>query len=263
MGTTKTRPTKQATPPRRTPPASKAASTNSSKTVSATSSKAASTKIVKAAPATSAGKGTQLALGAKAISSAARTRAESLLAEIERRKLRIAEDFYDIGVGLRELSEKKLFGALGFPSFAAMLTDRKVMSLSQAHRLIRIARSLPRDKALAVGSEKAALLTGYSEATSEADTPEWLLDKGTLPGGKPIAEASSRELAAALKKARAAKRKKAPSPEEAAAQAGARGAQAALRKRGAKNATVEVVRRAGTFWLRAEVPVSAAALLVG
>lgn len=186
-----------------------------------------------------------------------------MLAEIERRKQRIAEDFYDIGLDLRELFDKKLFGALGYPTFGAMLEDRKVMSLSQAHRLIRIVRALPREKALAIGSEKAALLSGYSEATPEADTPEWLLDQGTLPGGKPVADASSREIAAALKKVRGAKKRKAPTPEETAAQAGARRAQAALRKRGAKGATVEVVRKADGLWLHAEVPASAGSLLGG
>jgi hypothetical protein len=220
------------------------------KTRSATSGKG-STKITKGA----------LVPGTKGISSAAHARAEGLLAEIERRKQRIAEDFYDIGVDLRELFDKKLYGALGYPTFEAMLQDRKVMSLSQAHRLIRIVRTLPRDKALSIGSEKAALLSGYAEATPEADTPEWLLDQGTLPGGKRVVEASSREIAAALKKVRGDNNRKAPSPEEVAARAGARSVQAALRKRGAKGATVEVVRKAGQFWLRAEVPASAASLL--
>lgn len=204
-----------------------------------------------------------LATTTKAVSTAAHTRAESLLAEIERRKQRIAEDFYDIGVNLRELSEKKLFGALGYPTFAAMLAERKVMSLSQAHRLIRIVRTLPRDKALAVGSEKAALLTGYSEATPEPDTPEWLLDEGKLPGGKRVADASTREIATALKEARAKSKPRKKTPEETTAEADARKAQAALRKRGAKGATVEVVRRAGGFWLRCEVPATSAALFSG
>lgn len=235
----------------KSPPAPGSGKAPSAKKAAATSNKGAATSKK------------TLATTTKAVSTAARTRAESLLAEIERRKQRIAEDFYDIGVNLRELSEKKLFGALGYPTFAAMLADRKVMSLSQAHRLIRIVRTLPRDKALAVGSEKAALLTGYSEATPEPDTPEWLLDEGTLPGGKRVADASTREIATALKEVRAKSKPRKKTPEETAAQADARKAQAALRKRGAKGATVEVVRRAGGFWLRCEVPATSAALFSG
>lgn len=40
----------------------------------------------------------------------------------------------------------------------------------------------------------------------------------------------------------------APTPEETAAQAGTRSAQAALRKRGAKGATVEVARKPDGLW---------------
>ena len=47
---------------------------------------------------------------------------------IERRKARIAEDFYDIGQALTELLKKKLYLVLGYSSFAQMLTKRGVMS---------------------------------------------------------------------------------------------------------------------------------------
>ncbi len=216
-------------------------------------------KVTTAAPAkvTTA----TLAPTTKGIGTAAQARAEELLAEIERRKERIAEDFYDIGVDLRELLEKKLYGAIGYTTFKAMLDARNVMSLSQAHRLIRVARGLPREKALSVGSEKAALLTSYAEASPEADNPAWLLEQGTLPDGKRIADASTREIAAALKKSRAKPRKR-PSPEEAAASADARRAQATLRKQGAKGATVVVVRRAPGFWVRVEMPATALSLLL-
>ena len=63
------------------------------------------------------------------------------------------------------------------------------------------ANELPREKALNVGSEKAALLVGLADATPEPDTAEWLLEKGALPSGKRVADASTRELAEAMKKA--------------------------------------------------------------
>ena len=50
----------------------------------------------------------------------ARTRrAEDLLLLIDRRKEQILDDFYDIGMALREILEKKLFEALGYASFDA------------------------------------------------------------------------------------------------------------------------------------------------
>lgn len=193
----------------------------------------------------------------KAVSHASRDRAEALLSEIARRMQRIAEDFYDIGKALLELQKKKLFLALGYASFAEMLAARKIMSPAQANKLIKVASTLPKDKALSVGSEKAALLAAYAEATPQADTAEWLLDQGTLPGGKRVADASTRELAEAAKKARGTAKKKPKSSEEVAAQAGARKLQAALRKRGAKGATAEAMKRAGTWWLRVELPADA------
>jgi len=198
---------------------------------------------------------------AKDASPAKRQKAEDLLAQIARRKLVIAEEFYDIGVALRELLDKKLFAALGYATFAAMLEARDVMSLSQAHKLIRIVESLPRGKALDVGSEKAALLIGYADSTSEPDNAEWLLDTGKLPSGKPVSQASTRELADAVKKARASTVKKKATPEEAHVRSNARAAQAALRKHGAAKATVEVIRRGGAFWLRVELPADAVGLL--
>lgn len=202
-----------------------------------------------------------LVVEAKSASEANRKRAEGLLAEIARRLISIAEHFYDIGQALRELQKKKLFLALGYSSFAEMLTARNVMSPTQANKLIRIVSTLPRDKALAVGSEKAGLLAGYAEATPEPDTPEWLLDKGTLPSGKPVAKASTRELASALKAVRSKSSPKAKSPEEASARASARKAQASLRKRGAKGATAEAVKKAGQWWIRVELPADASELL--
>lgn len=200
---------------------------------------------------------------AKVASEADRRRAEELLAEIARRMGHIAEEFYDIGRALLELQKRKLFAALGYSSFAAMLTERKMMSVSTAHRLIRVVSSLPRDKALLVGSVKAELLVGYSEATPEPDTPEWLLEKGKLPSGKPVADASTRDLEDATKQARKASGRTTVSPEEVEAKAHAREAQASLRKRGAKGATALAVKKGGAWWVRLEVPSGAAGLLKG
>lgn len=204
-----------------------------------------------------------LVKAAKGASEADHKRAEALLAEIARRMGHIAEEFYDIGRALLELQKRKLFAALGYSSFAAMLNARKVMSVSTAHRLIRVVSSLPRDKALLVGSVKAELLVGYSEATPEPDTPEWLLEKGKLPSGKRVADASTREIEVATKAARKASGRTITSSDEVEARAHAREAQASLRKRGAKGATAEAVKKGGVWWVRVEVPSLAVGLLKG
>ncbi|WP_437666251.1 hypothetical protein [Sorangium sp. So ce1182] len=56
--------------------------------------------------------------------------------------------------------------------------------------------------------------------------------------------------------------KRRPASEGAAPASGA-AARAALRKRGARGATVEAHRAKGGFWLRVEVPLEAAAALLG
>lgn len=64
--------------------------------------------------------GTALArLSAQATKPASRqvARAGELLAIIARRMQRIEEDFFDIGVALKELKDKKLFVALGHPTW--------------------------------------------------------------------------------------------------------------------------------------------------
>ena len=195
-----------------------------------------------------------LTASAQGVSNAARARAEALLSEIARRKGRIAEDFYEIGEALRELSRKKLYAALGHATFAEMLSARNVMSTTQARKLIALVSSVPREKALAAGSEKAALLVDYAKATAEPDTAEWLLDHGRLPDGKKVSDASTREIAEAAKTARAeqgrTRKKTAP---EIQGEKAARAAQALLRKRGAQGAKARAVRRSGETWLHIEL----------
>lgn len=195
---------------------------------------------------------------------AAEKRAQALLELIERRKARIAEDFYEIGEALRELQRKKLYLALGHATFGEMLKARGIMGLSQAKKLIGVVAALPRDKALTLGPEKAYALTRYTAATPEVDTPAWLLDQGATIAGKRVEEISVRELTAEAGKVREkAAGPKRRDPEEQRARAAARTAQAALRKRGARGATVEARREKGGYWLRVEVPLEAAAALLG
>lgn len=200
--------------------------------------------------------------GAKKVSAADRTKAESLLAEIARRKERIAEEFYDIGLALRDLSKPKLFTALGYSSFNALLQETEIIGKTTAWRLIDLVSSMSRDEALSYGQEKAAALLEYAKATAEVDTPRTLIEGGKLPGGKKIADASVRDLKAGAKAARAVKGKGKPiAPEARAAAAEAKALAAWLRGRGASGVSAQAVRGTKGYVVRVEMAVAAAARL--
>jgi len=148
-------------------------------------------------------------------------RAEALIALVERRKQRITEDFYDIGEALREILRKTLYAALGYATFEELLRARKLMSLAQAKKLIRLVDGIPRQEALALGQEKAYALVAYTAATPEADVPAELVRASAAIAGKPIQKASKREIQEATAKLRS----KAP-PKTAAAKARQRKEQA-------------------------------------
>jgi hypothetical protein len=173
---------------------------------------------------------------------------EALLSTIERRKARIVEDFYDIGVALKEILDKKLYLHAGFSSFGELLEKRKVMSRSQASKLIAIARAVPRAEAIEVGSEKAYELVRFTEQTPEPDTVGDLLATGVrgAKDKKPVdvKKLSSRDISAKRRELSKATTKR--SPEEVAASRAVREAQASLRKAGYRVAVV--ARRDGKVW---------------
>ncbi len=197
------------------------------------------------------------------IREADRKRAESLLGLIARRRERIAEDFFEIGKALRELLQKKLYVALGFESFEAMLTERDVMSLAQAKKLIQVVSHVPIEKALALGPEKAYALTRYAAATPELDTAASLLDAGAKVGGKRADEASLRDIERATREVR---KKSAPkpvlSPEQKAAAKVAFDLLAWLRKQKVRGAAVVAKREKGAYRLFVELPLEGAAVLL-
>ncbi len=225
----------------------------SPKKVSAPKTSAAAKRIAKKTGARDQ-KVAALTKTAVSLSSASGRRATELIAEIKRRKEQIASEFYDIGIALRELLKKKLYLPLGFASFDEMVIAHNLMAATQAYKLVRLVSSLPREKALAIGSEKAFLLTKLADATPEPDTAEWLLDQGTLPGGKAVAAATTRELLKTVKDVSKKTQKRASSPEEKGAERAGQVARKALRSGGAKGAEVATFRRKGVFWVRIEMP---------
>jgi hypothetical protein len=205
------------------------------------------------------------ALAAQGASSvtAISTRAEALLAEIVRKKSAIEEAFYEIGLALRELATKKMYTALGFPSFEALLAARGVMGLSQAKKLIAIVSTMDRDTALGLGVEKAYAALRYTEATPEPDSPAQLLRENPRIGDKPFAALTASELRKATRATKTAVGKApAKTPEAAAASRAARALQAWARRAGAKKAVAVVKKRTGGWGVVLEVSVEEAGSLV-
>jgi hypothetical protein len=91
---------------------------------------------------------------AKASSASAR-RVDDLVDLVRRRLSHIAEDFYDMGVALRELASPKLYAAVGRSSFEELLAKYKLGSHTQAYRAMAVVKAFPnRDEAIALGFEK-------------------------------------------------------------------------------------------------------------
>ena len=196
----------------------------------------------------------------------ARATAEALLARIDKQKLRATEAFYEIGGALRQLLEQRLYGALGFASFDDLLAERNVMDGTQAKKLIEVHRKFSRDRALAIGPEKAYALARYAARTKADDAPEDFIDKGFPIAGrrKPVSEVSVR---AVLEATRAA----------VARQKGSRGESERARKdadtelRFVKKildqhqveGVVGLTFRRGSWYLRIELPAARARSVLG
>jgi hypothetical protein len=146
-----------------------------------------------------------------------RARLGELVALIRRRLTEVVEGFYDLGEALREILDKKLYAAIGHKSLEAFLEAEGLMSIRQASKLIAVVRGVPREQALALGQERAYALLAYTHATPEEDSPAALLAEAATVGGKPVAEASLRELQAATRAVRERTRvERPPSPAQRA-----------------------------------------------
>jgi len=58
----------------------------------------------------------------------------------------VVESFYDIGVALTEIARAKLYAADGHASLEAYLDAEKLLSPSQARKLIDIVKNIPRER---------------------------------------------------------------------------------------------------------------------
>jgi hypothetical protein len=209
--------------------------------------------------------GTALArLSAQATKPAGRqaARAGELLAIIARRMQRIEEDFFDIGIALKELKDKKLFVALGHPTFDAMLAKRVPIGRSQAYKLLAIAERVTRDEAIELGEEKAYAIARLVAITPEADTVASVLDKGVRVGKKRRSTKTMSRREIDKVKRTVAGRSKKPDPEERDAKREARAVQARLRARRVA-ANIDVAKERGKWFALVRVPIADLASLAG
>lgn len=188
---------------------------------------------------------------AKKTESASAWRAEELLALVGRRKPRILEDFYDLGVALRVLLDKKLYAALGYASFYERLVKRDVLGRTQTYKLIAIVRELARARAVEIGQERAYALVTVAAATPEPDTAASILTTGVKIRGRTtdVTKLSKRDLETVARDVRPHKK----STEQKGAEQQASKVQRGLRARKVR-ATDAVERAKGTWWATVRAP---------
>lgn len=182
------------------------------------------------------------------------------LALIRRRLVAISEAFFDIGVALRTLAQPRIYLAMGYRSFEALLAAEGLMSRSSAADLMRIAERYTRETAVGLGQAKSLALVRYVDATPADDVAEHLARADASVAGKPVSKASAIELERAAIALRGRRKSEAPkSPEERTARKAARALERALG--GKRKAVVEVRKRDGGWRLVVEVDVELAARL--
>ncbi len=147
--------------------------------------------------------------GAK-LTSAAAGRAEELVALIARRKENIVDAFYDIGLALMEILDRKLYLALGHESFDSLLAKRNLISRTKAFKLIAVVKELPRSAALGMGQERAYALAALAAATPHADTAASIVTKGIRVRGvtRDVLQLSVRAIEHLAKNVRPRRRKR-------------------------------------------------------
>jgi hypothetical protein len=105
-------------------------------------------------------------------------RAETLLDLVRDLKGDAKTTFYEMGEALLELLDKKLYAAIGYKSFEAMIEDRDIIGLTQAKKFVEVRRSFDRESALRIGSEKAFALARYCARVRDEEDPRAYLERG-------------------------------------------------------------------------------------
>jgi alkylated DNA repair dioxygenase AlkB len=142
-----------------------------------------------------------------------KARLGELTAEIRRWMSGVVESFYYMGEALREIADKKLYAAAKHASMEAFLEAERLMSVRRTRKLIAVTRKVPRPTALTLGQERTYALVSYTQVTETHDSAKNLVMENARIHGKPIEQASLREIEAATRAARTDQRKRRPRSE--------------------------------------------------
>jgi hypothetical protein len=122
--------------------------------------------------------------GTATLSVVVKERAEELMAIIDKKGGTERDSFYEFGGALREILTKKLYAALGYSSFEALLDARRTVGLTQAKKLIEVNRCYSRETAVKLGLEKAFALARYCARTKDVPDPNVYLTEGFPVDGR-------------------------------------------------------------------------------
>lgn len=198
-------------------------------------------------------------LGLRALRNVAKNKklAHNLVLDIRKRSERMAEDAHAIGTSLKQLSSPAMYQALGAKSFAELLKREKLMSKSQAYKLIAVAETYTKADLKKLDFEKAYALISYVEATPKDDLAVELFRANARIANSYISNMTAKSIEAAAKRVRRATgQNRGQSAPEKLARTTARKLQARLRKQDFKNARAVAVRE-GAVW-RVQVTVDTA-----
>ena len=198
---------------------------------------------------------------------AQRRDAEALLATIERQKGNIGAGFYEIGRALATLIDRKLHVALGYPSFAAMVEQRKIMSRAFAWQLIAIYRSIPRETVQQLGPQRAfewlRLLRVQAGPDAGQQDVQHLAGQEAQVDGHPVAAMTVTELAELRRKLQERRDAARRDPGAGEAHRTARALAQYLQHIGAEHARVGARFSRGVWQIHAVLDVPSAQVIYG
>lgn len=129
-------------------------------------------------------------------------RAQELLAKALALRERISRDFWDLGRVLVMMRDERVHVPLGFERFDAMVDAQLGLPRTLVWKLITVAEELPRQEATRLGQERAYAIIALARAIPEIESASELLEREDLVDGKPLGEASLRDLQTAVRAAR-------------------------------------------------------------
>ncbi len=144
----------------------------------------------------------ELVIQARAAKAELQGRGEALIAQAVALEERIAKSFWELGRVLMTMRDEAVHHALGFERIDDCIASRIGIAPTLAWKLITVAEQLPRAHAVKLGQEKAYALVELARVTPAIDSAAALVEADVEIGGKPVSQASLRELQAAAAAAR-------------------------------------------------------------